>query len=131
MEAIYAASLGFTKTSILMFYRRMTSNAVTFWLRWMVVMSIASVLDTMMVFLVTLFLQCRPLTAFWLQFDPVWTSANKFRCLNEEAHLLPASILSVIQDFIACCLPLVLIWPLQIRTRQAIALRIIFFCGFL
>ena len=134
IEACYIGSTGLTKISILLFYRRMSAGSVSPAFRFIVHASIASVVAYMIAFLLVGSLGCKPLEAFWLQANTEWAMTHQpgvtYTCINEGAMLLAASGISIIQDFLACGLPVVLFWKLQLPRRQKIALGAIFGVGF-
>jgi hypothetical protein len=51
--------------------------------------------------------------------------------MNEPANVLAASAISIIQDFLACGLPIILFWKLKLPRRQKVALAAIFSVGLL
>jgi hypothetical protein len=134
MEVTYIASTGLTKISILLFYRRMAEGAVSTPFRTLVWVSIVSVAGYIIATIIAGFLSCIPLSAFWMQVDLQWAATHTkgvdYHCTNEPAMLLAASTISIAQDFLACGLPLLLFWKLQLPVRQKIALAAIFGVGF-
>lgn len=131
LEAIYMVSTATTKISILLFYRRLAAGSVTKNFIYCVHAAIAFVVAYFVVFWINLFIGCRPLAAYWSQIDPFWEAQNEYQCIDEARNLLAASGISVLQDFIACGLPTILLWKVQFPRRQKIALGIIFGVGFL
>lgn len=131
LEALYMISTSTTKISILLFYRRLTDGTISRGFMIIVYAAITFVALYFVIFFIILFLSCRPIYAFWQQVDITWEIQNKYHCINEEADLVAAAIVSVIQDFIACGLPTILFWKLRIPKRQKIALGAIFGVGFL
>jgi hypothetical protein len=136
IEALYIVSTGLTKISILLFYRRLSTGAVSATFHWAVRGCIAFVICYMVTFLCTLFLGCLPINAYWDQVSIAWIVAPHvegvdYRCFNEGANLLSASAISILQDFMACGMPMLLFWKLQMPRRQKIALGAIFGVGFL
>jgi hypothetical protein len=133
LEALFMISTSATKISILLFYRRLTDNSVSNGFLITVYAAITFVVLYFVTFFIVLFVSCRPLYAYWKQVDIVWNVENegKYHCINEEADLLAAAIVSVIQDFLACGMPIILFWKLKIPIRQKIALGAIFGVGFL
>ncbi|KAK7705446.1 hypothetical protein SLS57_010100 [Botryosphaeria dothidea] len=125
----YIVSTSLTKLSILCFYRRMAVNTIERWFLYTVWASMAFVLAYMLTFVLTIFLGCKPLPAYWNQVDPSWAQTNGWKCFNEGAVMLAASAISVVQDFLACGLPLLLFRKLQIPRRQKVALGCIFSVG--
>jgi hypothetical protein len=120
-----------TKISILLFYRRLAAGTVTNRFLFIVHASIAFVVMYFVVFFINLFVGCQPLNAFWNQIDLSWEAEHTYHCIDEPRNLLAAAIVSVIQDFLACGLPMILFWKLRIPKRQKIALGGIFGIGFL
>jgi hypothetical protein len=119
--------------SILLFYRRLASGTISKAFLFGVYAAIAFVVLYFVIFTLNLFLGCRPFKAFWLEADLVWVAENtgKYYCFNEAGNIIAASVISFIQDFIACGMPSVLLWKTKIPKRQKIALGAIFGVGFL
>ncbi|KAF1811990.1 hypothetical protein P152DRAFT_514656 [Eremomyces bilateralis CBS 781.70] len=132
LEQIYMLSTVTTKISILLFYRRLGVGAVTHRFLYCVYAAIAFVLGYFIVFTLTLWFHCRPISAFWLQVDILWNAKHKqdYTCINEPANLIAASTISVVQDFIVCGMPLVLFRNIRIPRRQKIVLAAVFGVGF-
>jgi hypothetical protein len=86
-------------------------------------------------FELTLFLGCHPIDSFWNQVDFAWAKTHiagrDYHCFNETANVLSASAISIVQDFLACGLPITLFWKLQLPFRQKCALAAVFGVGFL
>jgi hypothetical protein len=135
IESCYVVATGLTKISILLFYRRIADGSISRWFRIAVLSSIAFVAAYMVAFLVALFLDCRPLNAYWNSADINWVATHvegvDYVCFNEGLDDLVAGIISIIQDFLACGMPTLLFWKLQLPRRQKIALGAIFGVGFL
>jgi len=129
LEALYLTSTATTKISILLFYRRLTAGTVSTGFLYAVYAAITFVALYYIVFMINLFIGCRPIYAFWWQVDPFWD--EKYKCIDEASNLIAAAIVSVIQDFIACGMPTILFWKLHIPKRQKVALGGIFGIGFL
>ncbi len=68
----YTITTSLTKISILLFYRRLSSGAVTPTFHWMPRGCIAFIVLTFIAFTLTTILSCRPLNAFWNQVDFEW-----------------------------------------------------------
>jgi hypothetical protein len=122
-----------TKISILLFYRRLAAGCVTKRFIYAVYAAVAFVLLYFIIFFFMLFYQCRPLNAFWKQVDYFWYDANKnnFICTDEGAVLVASAVISAIQDFIACGMPMALFRKLRIPRKQKLALGCIFAVGIL
>jgi hypothetical protein len=127
------ASTVATKCSILLFYRRLTDGSISNGFRYAVYAAITFVLLYFVVFLINLFIGCRPFNAFWNQVDIVWNADHMgtYHCFDEPANMTGAAIISVIQDFIACGMPMILFWKLRLPRKQKIAMGAIFAVGFL
>jgi hypothetical protein len=135
IEATYLLSSAFTKISILLFYRRLSIGTLSPVFHWMVRLAIGFVILGTAGYELAIFLSCRPLEAFWMKVNVTWARSNAvgvdYYCFNEAADLISATAMSIVHDFIACFMPLVLFWTLKMATRQKIALAAIFFVGFL
>ena len=122
-----------TKISILLFYRRLAAGCVSRRFIFAVYAAISFVVLYFLIWFTMLFYQCRPLNSYWKQVDYFWYDANKdnFICTDEGAVLVASAVVSAIQDFIACGMPMVLFWKLHIPRKQKIALAAIFAVGIL
>ena len=81
-------------------------------------------------FNLTLFCGCRPLSAWWWQFDPAWTTSHSYTCVPETNLLMAACALSVIQDFLVAGLPTFIFARMDLPFRQKLALAGVFAVGF-
>jgi hypothetical protein len=133
LEALYLLSTSTTKISILLFYRRLAAGSVSNGFIYSVYGAIAFVVLYFVVFFINLFVGCRPLPAFWLQVDPVWNAKHEgdYQCINEAANLIAAASVSVVQDCLACGMPAILFWKLQMPRKQKVALGLVFGIGIL
>jgi hypothetical protein len=122
---------GFTKISILLFVRRISLTSANEWLSWSLLATIILVALSTVVFEISLFIECRPLGAFWLQVNPIWRMTEQYHCANEGKKLLAAGIVSVIQDFLVTTLPLFLIWNIQLTRSKKTGIIAIFGIGYL
>ena len=116
--------------SILLFYRRLTSHVSTPFL-WSVYFTIFTVAAFWLSCIIGVFAGCRPFHAYWMQVDPFWLASNqgKYSCIDEAAFILAAAVISMVQDFMVCLLPMVLFLRLNINLRQKLALVVIFGVG--
>jgi hypothetical protein len=135
IETIFLYSTGFTKISILLFYRRLSKNSLSTGFHWAVKTAIFFVALHIVTFTFTRFLLCRPLNAFWNQVDIKWLETHvegrDYHCNDELAELLAVTSLSVALDFVACLMPIVLFWKLRLPIQQKIALASLFLVGFM
>ncbi|KAK4991438.1 hypothetical protein LTR66_003214 [Elasticomyces elasticus] len=78
-------------------------------------------------FILTLFLICSPLDAYWKAFDLTYT--GKYHCANTSVSNPFVGTLSVVTDIYSVVLPGILLRNLRIPTQQKIGLNIIFGLG--
>lgn len=126
---IFVTSL--VKISILCFYRRLGEGALNMTWLWIVRCSIAFVVVYAFIFILMVFVACRPMNAFWNKMDPAWALSHDHQCFNEGADFIASAIVSVIQDAAVCILPLLVVRRLQMPRKQKWALGAIFGIGFL
>jgi hypothetical protein len=133
IEVLYLLSTSTTKISILLFYRRLARGTISKKFLLAVHTAIASVVVYFLYFTIALLATCQPFDAYWKQIDPLWYAEQKgkFHCQNEAANLIASAVISVAQDFLACGLPAILLWKLQISRRQKLALGGLFSVGLL
>lgn len=125
---IFVTSL--VKISILCFYRRLGEGALNMTWLWIVRCSIAFVVVYAFIFILMVFVACRPMNAFWNKMDPAWALSHDHQCFNEGADFIASAIVSVIQDAAVCILPLLVVRRLQMPRKQKWALGAIFGIGF-
>lgn len=132
IEITYLISTCTTKVSILLFYRRL-GGAVSPKFRNCVYAAIAFVVAYCVCYLIMAFCHCRPLNAYWNQGDILWRLAHTddWECTDEGAQVVAACVISMVQDFIACLLPMALFARLRISRKQKLALAGIFGVGLL
>lgn len=132
-ELLYMVSTCVTKVSILLFYRRLAAGTITRGFQWSIYAAIAFVVAYFIGFFINMFLICKPFSTYWLQADYFWLNMhrNDFTCQNEGVVLVISAAISALQDFIACGLPMILLWKLHIPRRQKWALGAIFSVGLL
>jgi hypothetical protein len=119
------------KVSILLFYRRLSSRAVSNAFRWTTWITIGYIVAYTIVLTLVPIFGCRPVAAFWEQVDILKRlQGYKFSCFDEGADLFAASIISATQDLLTAVLPTFIYWNLQISKRQKFALFSIFAIGY-
>jgi hypothetical protein len=133
IEMMYMVSTCTTKVSILLFYRRLVSGTVSVRFLYCVYAAIAYVAIYFGIWFFALFGICRPLSTYWKEADWGWYQENQatVHCLPESRMLIACAVISASQDFIACGLPTILLWKLQMPRRTKIALCCVFAVGFL
>jgi hypothetical protein len=131
IETVFCVGSGLIKVSILLFYRRISSRAISTGFRWATWISIGFIVAYSIAFTLMPIFLCNPISAFWDQTD-VFKAAKgyKYKCLNEGADVFAAGVISSVQDLITAMLPTFLYWNLQIPFRQKVALFGIFAIGY-
>ncbi|KAI4219043.1 MAG: hypothetical protein L6R36_008598 [Xanthoria steineri] len=115
----YLVSLGATKISILLLYRRIFPNREFHAVIWgmgvfVVAFTIASVLS--MIF------ACKPISGAWNPFI-------KAKCINTEASILAVACMTIVSNFVILGLPLPIVWKLQLPTIRKFQLTLVFSLG--
>jgi hypothetical protein len=118
------------KISILLFYRRLSSNfnRAFFIATWI---GIAYNIAYLVTFLIVIGSACRPLKAYWWQLNPEWAATHKFTCIDAHITLPTSAGMSILGDCYATLLPCILILKLDLPRRQKLALYPLFLLGFL
>ncbi|OMP88065.1 hypothetical protein BK809_0002822 [Diplodia seriata] len=74
-------------------------------------------------------LECTPTAAYWFKASPAWRMTHEYHCINEGAKMISAGVISAVQDFVACVLPMALFWDLRISRQAKFALGFVFSLG--
>lgn len=128
---LYSLTSGLIKLSILLFYRRLSSRAVSPAFRWIMRITIFVIGGYSIAFIIIPIFACRPISAFWDQVDFVKLARGyEWTCIDEGADVVAHGILSTLQDLVVAFLPTLLCWNLQMPLRQKIALYSIFALGY-
>jgi hypothetical protein len=132
IEALNLLGTGLTKVSILVFVSQLTDRSSSKVLSHILWTTVAFVILSTIAFEITLFTECRPFSAFWMQLDFAFAyGPKKWHCVNEGAKILVAGIISTVQDVIVTTLPLILIWDLKMALRKKIGVAAVFAVGYL
>jgi hypothetical protein len=133
LEALYMVSTVATKISILLFYRRLIPGTVSKGFRWAVYVAMTSIMLYFFAFVILLFTRYQPTYADWMIGDPYWWAEHKdeVRGANEGIILASSAVISAVQDFLVCGMPMVVFWKMTIPKRERIALGAIFAVGIL
>ncbi|KAI9674032.1 MAG: hypothetical protein M1829_003875 [Trizodia sp. TS-e1964] len=116
----YLAAMGFTKISVLLFYRRIFTVGSTFkYFLWATTFFVVGILVSGEL---SLFLGCQPISH---RFDSNYPRV----CINLTAHIDAMSYLDIAADIILVILPLPLILKLKLSKRDKAALIAIFTTG--
>ena len=131
IEITYLVSTCTTKISILLFYRRL-GGTVSRKFRYCVYAAISFVVAYCLAYFIMSFWHCRPLNAYWNQGNAFWrlVHPDDWKCTDEGAQVVSACVISMVQDFVACLLPMALFARLRISRKQKLALAGIFGFGF-
>jgi hypothetical protein len=130
---IFTLATGFIKLSALLFYRRLSSRAVSPAFRWTMRIMMILVTGYTVAFVLVLAFACRPLEAFWEQVNftkKLRPEGYQYSCINEGADVVANGIAATAQDFIVAFLPTLLCWKLQMPIRQKLALYGVFAIGY-
>jgi hypothetical protein len=111
-----------TKTSILIFYLRLSKNTQTIlrlasWITLVVVNLAGAVLTLMNIF------QCQPISAAW----QLWNDTNK--CIPLLTEFICAAPVNVLSDLAILALPIPIVTSLRLPPRQKTILVITFCLG--
>ncbi|RDL37506.1 Uncharacterized protein BP5553_04939 [Venustampulla echinocandica] len=82
-------------------------------------------------FVLLMVLQCRPISAYWLQYSYPTPYTEKFSCLYEGTVPMANACVSVVTDFLAAMLPMFLFMQLKMPRRDKFGLGAIFGVGFM
>ncbi len=124
-------SMGATKVSILLFYRRVLSRTSGKRFHWINNATIGAILIYSVTCFFQLIFKCYPVQAFWLRYsrNPPYTAS--YRCANEGAGMISYSAISAVSDFWIAVLPLFFLRRMQMPQRQKWALAALFGLGFM
>ena len=126
-EVTYLASTGFTKCSILLFYRRLTKGTYNMRWKYAILVAIAVIAVYSLVFIFMLIFSCSPTAAYWKSFNPYYD--EKFHCIQSQCTNVLSGALSIASDLYSVTLPCIMLRKFDAPRRQKIALNIIFSLG--
>jgi hypothetical protein len=132
IAVLFLFSTGFTKVSVLLFYRRLVAGTYSKRFKWALWTGIGFIVVYSFILFILLCVTCNPLEAQWLRLD--FTYRGKYKCASPEQsqHISQfGGALSVITDFYSVVLPAMLLFKIKISKRQKIGLMFIFGLGFL
>ncbi|KAF5019202.1 hypothetical protein F66182_8807 [Fusarium sp. NRRL 66182] len=119
-QVLFLFSSGLAKNSILVSYLRIAPARS--WLRRATYASLAFVTALIFIFLIVLWTQCRPTSAYW-------SLTGGDSCSAEGPRVLSQAIATVIADLLVCALPLPTLFHLKLPLSQRIALIVVFSLG--
>ena len=116
---LYASALTTIKLSILIFYQRLFITT-----RFKFVTSVVGgvVLAWWLAVILLQILQCRPTEAIWDVSVPA-------TCLNPKAYYIGVAVPNIATDIVMLCLPVRMVWRLQISIVNKVGLTITFLTG--
>lgn len=128
IETTFCVATGLVKISILLFYRRLSSRAVSNTFKWTTWISIGFIAAYSIAFTLVPIFGCQPISAYWEQSNIInkFNPNYKYSCFDEAADVVAANTISTAQDLLTAILPTFIYWNLQIPFRQKLALFFIF-----
>jgi hypothetical protein len=133
MEAGYLTTITLVKISILLFYRRLGSRAISFAFRWTLRVSIALVIIHFVVIPFPTFFGCQPIHAWWDEVNLPWllthTLGKDYHCIDEGIFFVTITLIGLLQDALVAFLPIILFWKLRLDRLQKFALASLFTIG--
>ncbi|MCJ1412463.1 hypothetical protein MMC19_006557 [Ptychographa xylographoides] len=118
-ELIYVVGVPLIKFSILCFYRRIFPNRNIKIVSWIVV---AIVVSWQIAIGLTFIFQCTPI-------EKAWNFTMPGTCINITTQFIANAIPNIFTDIVILLMPLPLVWKLQMRMTQKVALCGIFLTG--
>ncbi|CAG7954384.1 unnamed protein product [Penicillium olsonii] len=117
---IYSTTVTLTKSSIIMFYRRI------FNLQWPLYLAMFIILGYFVAVVMTIAIACRPFSHLWQAYtDP----GAEGTCIDVRKFFLYNGIASVSIDITILCIPAPIIWKLQMPKAQRLAVISILLLG--
>ncbi|KAE8376222.1 hypothetical protein BDV26DRAFT_282780 [Aspergillus bertholletiae] len=110
---LYAFCVTCTKTSIIMFYKRI------FNLRYSLHVALFLIASYFLVVIITINVACDPIPYFWQQYTDPDTAVG--RCIDIPKFFFGNGIAAVLVDFVILTLPIPIIWKLQMPLSQRLA----------
>ncbi|PGH02661.1 hypothetical protein GX51_04544 [Blastomyces parvus] len=131
VQMLFVFATCFAKVSTLLLYKRVVQS--TSRRLYMIIVNIALGILTIygITFVVLMAVQCLPTEAYWMQFSYAVPYTKDFKCMFEGITPMANAIMSVITDFLAAMLPMLLFTQLRLPKMDKIALSILFGVGFL
>ncbi|KAJ4350083.1 uncharacterized protein N0V89_008704 [Didymosphaeria variabile] len=92
IESTFCLASGLIKVSILLFYKRLGSRAVSNTFRWATRLTIVFITANSIAFTLVPIFGCQPISAFWEQSDIIKVAQGyKYKCFNEGADVFSAA----------------------------------------
>lgn len=119
---IYATAVTCTKASIALFYRRI------FNLQYSLYFAMFFILGYWVTVFVTIWVACRPLPFFWEKYTDPAAVPNGV-CIDLNKFFYGSGIAAMLIDVLILCVPMPVIWGLQMPTSQKFAVAGILLLG--
>ncbi|KAI4862175.1 hypothetical protein F4820DRAFT_460402 [Hypoxylon rubiginosum] len=124
-EILFDIATSLSKLSILTLLYRLTTASRDRKMTIAVLVSMAVVSINCFVFIILSVSQCTPLSEFWqLSYKPQ-------NCINQSAHILAASIINTVTDWLVVLLPIKTVLGLNLPAKQASVIMFLFGVGVL
>ena len=118
-DCIYPPAVGIIKISTLLLFARIFQGRNFIRILWAVGFFISTY--TLIIMLLLIF-QCKSIKGFW-------DSNLEAGCMSSTKVLVAMAVLNIITDFLVVCLPLPLLWKLQMRRGMKLQVMGIFTVG--
>lgn len=118
-ETMYTLSIAITKISILLFYSRIFTER-KFRIALCVVFTV--VIAWLVAIEITVLAECVPISS-------LWDLSESSRCIQLIPFFLGAGIPNVLLNTVIVCLPLPMVWTLEIERKYRLALSAVFGLG--
>ncbi|KAL8912158.1 MAG: hypothetical protein Q9171_002792 [Xanthocarpia ochracea] len=129
LSITYTLAHWFIKMSILLFYIRIFTLRVK-WFKIAIYATMTYISCWAVSLLFIIFLQCRPISYFWLRFDTFAQTPAVGKCtVDADVSAISTSVLNTVADFAVLIFPIVVLAGMQLKLRKKIALLSIFLVG--
>ena len=118
-ECLYPATVGTIKISTLLLFARIFPSRTFTRILWAVGLFISTYSTIMILILI---FQCKPIKGYW-------DSSLEADCISNAKVFIAMASLNLITDFLVVCLPLPLLWKLQMRLGMKLQVMGIFSVG--
>lgn len=125
MTVLYTPAITLVKSSILLFYLRLTNamdNGFRLWIK--LIMAFIILCGT--VFMGLIMFPCiKPVSAAW----NIHNYTCETRCINQQSVFISGSALNVVSDFMIIAIPVKMLWGIPMVRRAKIQVSIVFGLG--
>ncbi|KAI5868176.1 hypothetical protein GGS23DRAFT_591970 [Durotheca rogersii] len=122
---LFELATSLTKLSMLALFYRLTTASRDWKMTIIVLTSIVFISLNSLIFIMVSICQCTPLSEYWrLSFEPQ-------NCINRNVHLMAASIITTVTDFLVVLLPIKITTGLDLPPKQSRVVICLFGIGFI